>query len=197
MQPFMSDDPEEIAAEINRRADLQNAAMEDAMHRRDRLIMEDLDDRQLLTLAEMLSFISTSENPVGHARYYQGTINAVLKMKFGICPGCGAVHEDADDFLKRAAEEEAASAPVIVVDPPAEEEGEEEADEDFEDMLNYHLGKTDQQVHEDNELIVYNMERRGLGLYCRGCGTQYPSMADRMIKGPDDCHHCHEKAKHG
>lgn len=32
---------------------------------------------------------------------------------------------------------------------------------------------------------------------CNGCGLQYPSLRDRMLKGPDDCHGCHLKSSNG
>jgi hypothetical protein len=32
---------------------------------------------------------------------------------------------------------------------------------------------------------------------CKGCGLVYVSLADRMLRAPDECHGCHEKAKHG
>lgn len=35
------------------------------------------------------------------------------------------------------------------------------------------------------------------GVVCKGCGLFYKSLVDRMIKGPDNCHGCIEKAKWG
>lgn len=32
---------------------------------------------------------------------------------------------------------------------------------------------------------------------CNGCGLEYVSLADRMLRPPDGCHGCHEKARWG
>lgn len=44
---------------------------------------------------------------------------------------------------------------------------------------------------------VEQVERDKPEVRCKGCGLVYVSLADRMVKEPDDCHGCVEKTKWG
>jgi hypothetical protein len=70
------------------------------------------------------------------------------------------------------------------------------------------LTETQQQVEREREqdspeyqaaLKEYNMEHRDGRLFCAGCGLEYTSMNDRMLRqpGPDGCHGCKQKAAWG
>lgn len=49
-------------------------------------------------------------------------------------------------------------------------------------------------------MAQYNVKQKEPGkpeVICQGCGLEYVSLADRMVKRPDDCHGCQEKARWG
>ena len=48
-------------------------------------------------------------------------------------------------------------------------------------------------------LKEYNMELRDGRFFCLGCGLEYVSLEDRMLRAPgaDGCHGCHHKSAHG
>lgn len=54
-------------------------------------------------------------------------------------------------------------------------------------------------IARENLLREYNVafEIDGHTVKCLGCGMQYVSLRDRMIKEPDDCHGCHLKSANG
>ncbi len=47
------------------------------------------------------------------------------------------------------------------------------------------------------EYRVYYKSQTGKEVLCTDCGLEYPSLEDRMVKQPDDCHGCFMKAKWG
>lgn len=153
-----------------------------------------LDEEQLESLQYMLFSFGDADSGVQIASYYQGITAQIMHFKFGHCE-CGQKHEQVEDFLRN----EAASAGNLVemgmtVDPPvAAPDGQEYSPADLEADL--------QAEREDRiELLrTYNMREGDVApvVICNGCNTSYVSLMDRMLKQPDDCHHCHLKAKNG
>jgi hypothetical protein len=138
--------------------------------------LNSLNKEQLETL-EMLMFSCASEPGGLVAAAHHGMVKQVLQYKFGVCT-CGLEHETAEDLLKDDAESPHPNGPTEEYsEPPVITQMRKGAAELMEE---YHLA------------TVF-----GGALVCTNCGLEYPSLKDRMLKGPDDCHGCHLKAAQG
>lgn len=64
------------------------------------------------------------------------------------------------------------------------------------DLAKYNIGFT---VFIDTAVNDYSPDdlRNATQVSCMNCGITYSSIADRMLKEPNDCHGCHVKAAHG
>jgi hypothetical protein len=197
-QPFFSGTPEEIEAEMNRRADLHRASYEDRIRRVDRTLMESLSAEDLHSIGEIIGAILSAEQPGEVASHYQGVIRTVQKMKYGVCTGCGEKHDDADDFLRQATAEVQVKEDADLITEQMTAEFPAKTEEKLVDELftPEELQGSDQY---EAELALWGLRRWGLGLYCVACGKQYPSLEDRKRRpvGIDGCFGCQEKSAHG
>lgn len=58
---------------------------------------------QSLTLKRMLSAIGDEAKPSNLSNFWEGHLNAMLDLKFDVCPGCGKNH---DEMLMEALQEQ-------------------------------------------------------------------------------------------
>lgn len=160
-------------------AEIARRAHDDILHRHRRYdtLIESMSAEQIIIFAELIDNFC---HDGASLFYYKGVVAKVMTAKHGICP-CGRDH--ADDLLREVTvpipaapvntEPEIETTPVVPVEPIA-----------------FSYAGIDQ-------LIKYNMKYVGDGLFCKNCGIKYVSMADRMLKPPDDCHGCEVKSKWG
>lgn len=183
MQPFMMMSPEE-AHDAQVRAQMEH---DSAAHRITSFI-HSLNEEQLESFRMLLRALDRETGPE-LAAYYRGFASQIAHFKFGTCE-CGHTHTQPEDFLRDAESNTAKAA------KPSEAKAEdttvtafvESRAEAIEAERAEHLRLLDE----------YNLlEGLGKNVVCRGCLTAYPSLEDRMLKGPDDCHHCHLKSKNG
>lgn len=139
--------------------------------------LQSLSKEQLDTLRMLV--ISMADPDSGHilAAQHHGMIVQIMALKHAVCV-CGVEHESAESLL----------APTAV---PATDV----------DQLDTWEGRRINPDHPSGAALMaeYRLEARpGFNvLFCTGCGMQYSSLRDRMIKDPDDCHGCHLKSAQG
>ncbi len=127
--------------------------------------------------------------------YYEGIIKGILATRHGVCIGCDNNH---DELIKEQTEREARQDTLPAMDggdpfKPGEPLTDLPvgragllSDAQLENMELYHL---DDLRTEDEGILI--------GFRCIKCGLQYPTIEDRMLKQPDDCHGCQMKDAHG
>lgn len=160
-------------------------------------LLEEVSEPQLMALRDLLSY--TVQHPEfgvhGH-----GIATARLKWEFNYCFCEEPIHlatKHTDELL-----------------PATVSEGEPEAQKDVPeygtwpcepDLREGHDGEflPEYYTQEDTELLdTYNMQRNPDTDYakqvrCKKCKSQYVSLADRILKSPNDCHHCQIMEAHG
>lgn len=92
---FLGEPSEEQKAEIRKRRQLQEMAMEEGTQRVNNLI-DSLDAEQLKTLKGMLNL---AINMDGYGLHMIGWIGGLMHFKHGVCPGCGSTHETPEELL--------------------------------------------------------------------------------------------------
>lgn len=157
------------------------------------------------------------------AAYYEGVLGTMLKMKFGVCAHCGVDH-DAEDLAAHASADSDAAESSDSSDASDETILAEQSDNGtpslFEEPDAFSSAPLpDVYVDTNRELIgqkgllpvgiiekmsEYNLDDlrdqdtgQILGFICLNCGMKYGSLDDRMLKAPDDCSGCHQKAAWG
>lgn len=168
--------PEDMPEEIREMFEHQQLANTSQAHEIANFV-EGLKEDQLVTMRTM--FAMTGGN---YAAFVNGIITKTLDVNFGVCMACSKKHGD----------ELAEMANGGTVTPPAEpvEEFPVPTDVDTAPLRELRL----------KAMGDYNVEPAAddpEGVVCKGCGLFYKSLVDRMIKGPDNCHGCIEKAKWG
>ena len=165
-------------------------------------LFSELSQDQLMILRNMMHQLVFSDDGK-LAAYYEGQVATVLNLKFNVCPSCGVDHDkEAASF--EAPEADMKSTVTDVVNETINEYREKAQDklqemlptfdlseEDLANMEKYHL---DDLRDADNHQI--------LGFRCTGvngvaCGMVYPSIEDRMLRDPDTCSGCQQKAAWG
>lgn len=156
-------------------------------------LFTELDEGQLRTMRTLLHLAGSQDNP--SAWSWEAMVAWELRARFGVCVTCGKNHDK--DFFEAESEEE----PVLNIAP-----------ESFDDALpldinmNPEISDGDRKVMELYHLDDLYEEETGrfLGFACTGiegargpCGVTYPSIADRIIKGPEDCSGCFQRIMHG
>lgn len=182
--------------------DHEQMKKESLLHDIQRLFIE-LDADQLNTLRSLLRYMS-EDTSARLASYYEGVASQTLVLKFGVCGGCGRVHdeilppeEEAASIIeelnriKKKEAEESLGDQAEATEPETADEiragwSNELTDADRLNMIQYNLD--DLRDIDTNEL---------LGFICKGCGLKYQSIQDRMLRAPDACHGCFLKSAHG
>lgn len=170
------DIPEEIQAKMQEQLEQQRMHMAAGQHDLMRLF-DELSKEGLRTLTGIFGVLAASPDEK-LAHYFEGIGVAYLKIKHNICVACGESH----DLILSTEDEQIDPQPVQNDVDKSEPTPEEKAEYDLK-MADYNLS------------IV--MDGQQMKYICVGCGKQYPSLEDRMLRPVDGCQGCHEKAKWG
>lgn len=173
MGPFFPS-PEEAQAHFDKQIAAQHAAQQATWN-----LFTEITPDHLATLIELLSQSARDSHLTA---YYHGLSVAVMKEKHKRCV-CGEDH----DFEALEAErlkletERLAEAERLAAEKTFSPLNRELVDKDALAMDLYHLVK-------DNDTGAFK---------CTVCGMGYPSLDDRMLRRPDDCSGCKQKAAWG
>jgi hypothetical protein len=183
--------------------------MDDFRHGFQRLF-EELGEDQLGTLKMMFHLLCDRTND-SLAAHWEGMISWELKRRFGICVTCGKNH---DEELTAPTEEhplvkeaENTMRPLTEAEKFFSTPEEIAADEDqtlpiFLGSLNedqialmkeYHLDD----VYDGETQELLHFACTGIQGMKQGCGVTYPSIEDRMLKGPEECSGCFSRMAQG
>jgi hypothetical protein len=124
------------------------------------------------------------------AAFFEGALSVRIADAEDVCWSCGRNH-DAELAATMEREREAVFETMKETAASAEPDS---------DRANYLSAEPDTAGVEFMGMCeAYNVEPTGDGIkvQCKGCGTVYVSLADRMVAGMDECHGCVEKAKWG
>lgn len=165
--------PPEVLEQIRRSQEHEHMHSQENTHSVKRLL-DELGREQL----ETLDFILAQAVTPGISAYLRGQITMMLHLKHDVC-SCGQKH-DVEDLLASG-------------DSDVKEEEEEEEEEEID--------LTDNDTYlEQCDLYNVNPKRNGTGkVICLGCGKEYPSLQDRMLRqaGIEGCETCIQKMKWG
>ena len=182
--------PEEIREAMERHQQLHQMQADDYRHSVQRFF-DELDKDQLVTFRWMLRNMGMGGSQL--AQYYEGQISQILYTKFNICPGCMVNHDEEVAEQLQGEHQKHVAASVGTHDPK-----QVPAIALNEDGTRYH---TDTEIAQMLEYNIDDAYEEGttnfLGYICKGCGTIYVSIEDRMLRAPDECSGCIQKAKWG
>jgi hypothetical protein len=198
--------PPEIAQQIEEARDRQNMENKD-WQLRTREFLDSLSIEHLLTFRDLMHMAGADESG-RYSSYYEGWITSILHYKFQVCTSCGKDHADED--LK---------ALTVVPEPEPESQeipGQEEllSRQDVIDLDKMTAPVPAELLYMrltpeayDAKMEEYRvrtpmagevqMEDGEAPVICKDCGSLYQSLDDRIVKAPDDCWGCIEKAKWG
>lgn len=193
--------PPEIQQELQNQVAFAQANSEDFGHAVQRLMTE-MDQDSLITLKTMLHYVvHESNSPV--AAYWEGVVTGSLTHRFNICSAHGVNHdEEAEQELR--VPEGFESPSQMLLNYTEEDVPESSADRarsgrlsDGDKMLmeQYHLD--DAYIEGSQPPLFYGFICTGIKGRREGCGVMYPSIEDRMLKEPESCSGCFQKAAHG
>lgn len=205
-------DPFAQAKEMREQAEQELLARKHEIRR----LFTELKQEHLSTLSDLLGIIvSTGEAAPVNAAHFHALSKVYLETRFGICSACEKNHDLAIQELTP----EIGGRPVLgmVPDPdypvgilplqahpasvaastapPDLKVGETGllSVQQLANMEKYRLD--DLREEETNKLLGFvciGYPERGVG-----CGMQYPTIEDRMLRSPEDCSNCHIRAAHG
>lgn len=175
---YPDDNEEHPFAQQQRAAEQQASMARHALRMRHDGFMDELNEEQLATFNEMMNVVSGNE---AYAHFLLGASTTILRVKFGSCP-CGEDHSSpAHPLIEQTRAEMGVQVPVQV---PVKVE---------------HAVAPVLSVDEDL-MKEYTLAPNNHGtLSCTGCGMDYQSLDDRMLRnpGPDGCSGCQYKSGHG
>lgn len=201
--------PEEIRKQMEEHQQRAEMAADSYRHDVTRLFAE-LPLDQLMTLRNMLHQLVFDED--GRlAAYYEGQVSSALRFVHNVCPSCGVDHDkEAANFEPAPAEDtEANMADDLIGEyrQKAAEKADEEpptdklqsmlptfdlTEEDLANMEKYHLDDMrDQDTHQILGFLCTGVGNQG------ACGMIYPSIEDRMMRDPETCTGCQQRAAWG
>lgn len=169
MMEIFGDMPEGMKDAIRQALDQQNMILTSSHHDVQRLFGE-LSVEHLKLVIGILAHLGGSGSP--QAAYLQGLASGALYYKHNICSGCGRDHD-------KEAEEELQPKTKV------------------EESLDRMNGLSDEDINNAHRYNVSFLAGRGGVVRCNGCLIEYPSLADRMLKAPDNCSGCHQKSAWG
>ena len=188
----MNDLPDFIAIALENHS-RQQAISQMTQDRQDRFV-KDLGNEELATFGLFLTV--TLDGGQNIAAYWRGRVDQELRNR-GVCPGCGVDHlsEEMEGLAVKADPHEA-MAVVPPVDYTAVPSG-----KDW-DQPTLFEESADNNILENARLwnVEFFTDFATSGpVICLGCGTQSPSLEDRMLREPgvDGCSTCQQKAKWG
>lgn len=151
---------------------------------------------QLVTFRTILADIENVEVK----GMYDGLAQGALIFVHGVCKDCGIDHTEEE--MEKLVSRVSATKP----DSPSlqSEIDKEKAKRHLDIEKARNMGEAVELMNREIEakLKEYNVEmndddENDIRVMCMGCRTIYPSLADRMLKQPNDCSGCHQKAKFG
>lgn len=176
--------PPEVVAAIQQHHDQQVMIVETLRHDLQRML-DEMSVEHLVTLREVLHRGYNGNETI--FPYIEGQIVGVLQWKHNVCGGCGTKHDDISSLLDSS---QPGGSPVDNLlkthGEPFEPVNQAEWDANM-DKYNLRLPEESEVASSENEMPVI----------CKGCGELYQSIEDRMLRKPDECHGCIEKAKWG
>jgi hypothetical protein len=162
-------------------------------------LLDTLSPDDLVTLREILHNTSADDT---QAPYLQGQITAILRYVHKVCISCGEIHEG--DHLSALVD-----GPPSPKDEPKKEEQlvlpfteepttSELVDQSVASTVEYDAKLEEYNLRrpEENEVLATPGEKP---VICRGCGTLYQSLEDRMLRPASltGCAGCVQKQKWG
>ena len=188
---FQPPTPEQLAEmeEAERRNEI---ARQDFRHSVQRFIESELTEDQLRMLRSMIHEVDHTQ---GLADQWIGMISMCLKMKHNICITCGVNHDD--EFQETAHDDKETFRKETFL------ESEKKVVERIEKFLP--VDKHEEYMREYHLDDVYDSDTKAFLYYkCTGiegmsgpCGVTYPSLADRMMKKPEECSGCFARMAQG
>jgi hypothetical protein len=184
----------EMPEELRQMIGLRHLEAQVTRNEVDRL-MDELSIEDLVTFRTVMRYVASDPSAYN---FFDGVIYSRLRRE-GRCTSCGGpdhdheafegLTEDDEDELNPAekAWKEAGKMAVEVlptIDAVMAESG--LSVDDYTNMTTYNLD--DLRDADTGDL---------LGFVCLNCGMTYPSIADRMLRAPDECSGCFRKAGHG
>lgn len=166
--------PEEMRQHLEQQAAKQEMFADSYRHAVQRMF-DELSREHLETLRQILHNLTMSGSTL--AAYYEGQVATSLHTRFNVCSGCGVNHDEQAEDLHQPGPDGTVQTVIVAGDL---------THEDLTNMEKYNL---DDLREEDTNRL--------LGFVCKGCGLKYSSIEDRMVKEPDECHGCQEKARWG
>lgn len=198
----MSQEEVEAAKSQQERHEMEVSAFQHDWQR----LIEDLSEDQLRTLRTMMHICGSQQNP--SAFTFEAAITWQLKAAHGICATCGVNHDnELHDEVKNEVDKLTNEVDKLSSNPVPYELN---YDVPFPEMspggAHYVVSEQDRIVMDEYHLDdVYDADSRDfLYFKCTGikgspgeCGYQYATIADRVLKGPEECPGCYERIKHG
>lgn len=131
-----------------------------------------LDFLQKQTDEDMVTLSSLVRLSATNSDQLAGIIEGIMVSR-GFCPACGKRHDESIDQILEEAEPKVTSEVQYL--PPDRQALLEE----------YNVTDNDDDPKVDPKVV------------CLGCGMEYQSLEDRMLRKPNACHGCQHKAKWG
>jgi hypothetical protein len=160
--------PEEIQQAIASQVERQHLAIVTSHHDIQRML-EELSLEHLLVFHGIFHHLASEGNH--KSAYLEGLAVGVLRFKHNICGACGRNHDEDLQEQMEPSENKIKEALDRI---------NETSDEDIQNALKWKVSfGTSGKVR------------------CNNCGMEYQSLADRMLRSPDDCSGCHQKSAWG
>lgn len=194
---FFQPPSEEEQQEMKEAYERHRMSIEEFQHAFQRLF-DELKEDQLKTLQTAFQILMDPNNHAT-AGQWEGMVAWQRKVRYNICVTCGVNHDEelsppphAPDEDPKATELQQVIDPVLH-DPDAIDLFADLTPDQRELANKYHID--DLRDSTTGELI---------GFYCTGingmkepCGMKYPSIKDRMLRGPEHCSGCFQRMAQG
>lgn len=197
--------PENLPPELREQFEAQQAAAErshmeaiDRAHRVEGFVYG-LDQDGLFALSLLLDQVLASGKR--GTMFWSGQVTALLQDRHNVCAIHGVDH-DAEALASLHAEGSTGTGDTPTygpedlardMDAAAASLVAERVPEKMIDRINANLEVVGQQM--DDYRLTFNEDTERF--YCSDCGYMYPTIEDRMLKAPDDCPGCHQRAGQG
>jgi hypothetical protein len=185
----------EMPEELRQMIDRQHLEAQVTRNEVDRF-MDELPLDDLVTLRVIIRHVATDPSNYG---FFDGIIYTRLR-KEGRCTTCGGPDHDHEALESLNSDE--GNTGEIYKDVP----GLTAAAEKLKDLptVDAIMAESGLSVEDYTHMTEYDLDdlrdsETGelLGFVCTRCGMVYPSIADRMLRRPDECSGCFRKAGHG
>lgn len=192
--------PEEERQKLKEAMERQEMFREEFRHSFQRLF-DELDEEQLHTIKTMLYILAHTDEGDQHlAAEWLGMATWAMRTRFNICATCGVNH---DKELNKEESGVVKSREPDNFNVEDHENGKTQQNGIIEflpefraEMKKYHLDdRYEEQPDGWNKFIGF--ECTGINGAPGPCGVIYPTLADRKLKGPEECSGCFQRMMHG